>query len=82
MSPDSSCLPLLRDQSGATFERVRYGSDGDYIERQATGPCPDCAVLPGKVHHQNCDQEVCPKCHGQLLMCVMDERCGWDMVTE
>lgn len=31
--------------------------------------CPDCNVAPGGRHHDNCDQECCPKCGGQLLSC-------------
>jgi hypothetical protein len=31
--------------------------------------CPDCNVVPGGRHHQNCDQEHCPKCGGQLISC-------------
>ena len=31
--------------------------------------CPDCNVAPGGMHHANCDQEICPKCSGQLVSC-------------
>ncbi len=31
--------------------------------------CPDCNVAPGGRHHANCDQEVCPRCGGQLISC-------------
>jgi hypothetical protein len=31
--------------------------------------CPDCNIAPGGRHHSNCDQEVCPKCGGQLISC-------------
>ncbi len=31
--------------------------------------CPDCNVVPGGKHHANCDQEICPKCSGQLISC-------------
>ncbi len=31
--------------------------------------CPDCNVAPGGNHHSNCDQEICPKCGGQLIGC-------------
>jgi hypothetical protein len=31
--------------------------------------CSDCNVMPGGVHHPNCDQEQCPKCGGQLISC-------------
>ena len=31
--------------------------------------CPDCNVAPGGTHHANCDQEICPRCGGQLINC-------------
>jgi hypothetical protein len=37
------------------------------------GPCPDCRVPPGSVHHEYCDQERCPRCDGQLISCVVHD---------
>jgi len=37
------------------------------------GRCEDCAALPGRHHHLHCDQEVCPRCGGQLLGCSCGE---------
>ena len=31
--------------------------------------CHDCNVKPGGVHHGGCDEEVCARCGGQLIMC-------------
>ena len=31
--------------------------------------CPDCNVRLGENHHISCDQEECPICHLQVLMC-------------
>ena len=69
MAPDASCLPVLVDEEGGAFERIRYGSEGDG-PREPRDTCPDCGVLTGKVHHLHCDQERCPKCSGQMLSCL------------
>ena len=31
--------------------------------------CHDCNAAHGKLHHVGCDNERCPVCGGQLLMC-------------
>jgi hypothetical protein len=31
--------------------------------------CPDCGVAPNGFHHTNCDQEKCPRCGGQFIVC-------------
>lgn len=31
--------------------------------------CGDCGVLPGQSHHPGCDNEICPRCDGQLIAC-------------
>ncbi len=82
MAPDSSCWPVVIDAGGAEYSRIRFGGAGDWPERWAEGPCRDCNVLPGKVHHWGCDQEVCPKCGAQMLMCRTEGPCGWDTLAE
>jgi len=32
-------------------------------------PCCDCLVEEGKLHLDDCDQEICPICKRQLLSC-------------
>ena len=34
-----------------------------------SGRCWDCNVVPGANHHIGCENGVCPKCGGQLLIC-------------
>ena len=78
MAPGSSCLPMLRDDAGGIVKRVPYGGErGDLLRKyrgMAPGeplePCRDCGVLTGDIHHFHCCLETCPKCGGQLLMCL------------
>ncbi len=59
---------------GATFDRLPY------IAEDGREQCPDCRVLAGGFHHSapsghGCDQEKCPRCGGQLLMCFLRGGC-------
>jgi len=31
--------------------------------------CHDCNVINGGFHHNGCDEEICPRCKGQLITC-------------
>lgn len=31
--------------------------------------CHDCGVQTGHLHHPGCDDEECPRCHGQSISC-------------
>ena len=63
------CLPAyeLTFIDGSKAQAVPYTAD--------TGTCGDCGVPGGSVHHAHCDEELCPCCGGQWLVC---EACGCD----
>jgi hypothetical protein len=75
------CRKEMSDASVMTCEgntSIEY-PDGEVLEPVPYDPkrihapnwfrCPDCNVVPGGIHHANCDQEYCPKCGGQLISC-------------
>ena len=43
--------------------------------------CDDCGAQPGEYHVMGCDRERCPRCGGQLLLCLMC-RCPESMPEE
>ena len=65
-------------------ERIPYGAERRYHERAPgyreqlpppTGPCHDCAVRPGELHHEGCDWEECETCGGQRIGCCCCHVC-------
>ena len=60
---------MIKD--GVQYEPVRYnaatGQDG--------GPCHDCSILDGGIHHFGCDAEDCPICGGQFISCACFDEC-------
>ena len=36
------------------------------------GRCNDCGVLPGALHHPDCDLETCPACGQQFIGCACE----------
>jgi hypothetical protein len=69
----SLCNEKLPAMESCTCRTLRYGSDyvprirfGDEEYNWGTRRCPDCGVLSGSYHHENCTCEICPMC-GELL---------------
>ena len=61
--PDGSVLPAVKYDPGKLHFPKWFR-------------CPDCNVVPGGIHHLNCDQEICPKCGGQLICCDCFQTAG------
>lgn len=57
---------MVRFPDGARLAVIPHDPDAD-------GPCGDCGVAPGGVHHSGCDMERCPRCQGQLISCACFE---------
>ena len=73
---DRERWPLAVDETGKTWERIPF-SDGDCgFDGERT--CHDCGARPGEVHLDGCDSERCPKCGGQMMMCLVGgSDCQW-----
>ena len=48
------------------YNRIPFGAEPNY---DGEDHCGDCGVAHGEFHGPKCDQELCPKCHGQLIAC-------------
>lgn len=63
MSLSNGCIPARLFINGIAYERVLVKVE----------TCPDCGAKYGFCHHFGCDQEICPKCKRQLLMCDCED---------
>lgn len=54
---------------GDEFSRIRYGEEEHWGSDLQPTNCHDCAALPGQLHAEGCDAEICPRCKGQFLTC-------------
>jgi Zn finger protein HypA/HybF involved in hydrogenase expression len=58
--------------AGETYARLAYGSETNLDlepNELLAALCHDCGVGGGLLHHQHCDVEECPRCHGQRISC-------------
>lgn len=72
MTTATSCTVAELHIGGEAVAVLRYGKDPGW--GRARGPCGDCGVEPGGLHHLGCDIQACPRCHRQLISCG----CPWD----
>ena len=63
MKQAESCIIVHLHIDGREWLPAPFIGEGDEYR------CGDCNVLAGGYHHPGCDQEVCPKCNGQLISC-------------
>jgi hypothetical protein len=60
---------------GEVFAPIPFGQERRFGQRSSAwladpdARCHDCGVLVGGFHHEFCDYEECPRCHGQRLSC-------------
>ena len=63
---------------GKLYPRVSCGLErgeaGQYVLSEEDATCIECGTPSGFFHVLNCDNEECPKCHGQAASC----RCQYD----
>jgi hypothetical protein len=58
----TACFASFIDYEDTSAPRVPY-------RESETERCPVCGVVPGKIHHQDCYMEQCPRCGKRLVSC-------------
>ncbi len=75
--PDGTVLPAVRffprNLTPEQQKQVAWAHP-EIVEKKLYSPsssnrCHDCNTYIGGFHHPGCDNERCPKCHGQLISC-------------
>jgi hypothetical protein len=51
------------------LDRVPMGQEKRHGDPPEPGPCGDCGVHTGQLHHPGCDWDECPRCRLQLAGC-------------
>lgn len=64
MTTGASCVVNVLHQDGTAYALPPYTP-----WRNHRGPCGDCGVEPGGLHHLGCDLQDCPRCRRQLISC-------------
>jgi hypothetical protein len=65
-----NCKEYMDSSVGCDYDQINIG--GQWYRRlvkSGLGSCNDCGAEKGNFHHYTCDQEICPKCQGQLISC-------------
>ena len=67
MQTAKSCKFSHMKIKGKWYKR-QVGDNGEWITGER---CHDCGIIldEGNYHHMGCDNEYCPKCGGQQIMC-------------
>ena len=69
MRTANGCVHVPIIHNGKAYDPIKVGEMGDHSAYWYGDRCPDCNALFGHYHHPGCDQERCPVCGGQLILC-------------
>jgi hypothetical protein len=69
MATAPSCWFTTFHDHGRPIRRRRFQEKGVVRPGRGGEQCGDCGVGWGGFHHPGCDQERCPVCGRQALMC-------------
>jgi hypothetical protein len=69
MNEADGCVKTSVRTIRGELDPILYGSEANHKPPPPNHRCHDCGALPGHYHHEWCDWEECPLCHGQLFSC-------------